>query len=57
MARTHYSEIEGRSGAYLALLGVLTALALGMIVVMILCISGYTWLQRITARSLFHGLP
>jgi molybdopterin-containing oxidoreductase family membrane subunit len=29
MARTHYSEIEGRSGAYLALLGVLGALVLG----------------------------
>jgi Ni/Fe-hydrogenase subunit HybB-like protein len=28
MARTHYSEIEGRSGAYLALLGVLGALIL-----------------------------
>lgn len=30
--------------------GLGNALALGMIVVMILCISGYTWLQRITAR-------
>ncbi|MEX1074285.1 MAG: NrfD/PsrC family molybdoenzyme membrane anchor subunit [Burkholderiales bacterium] len=28
MARTHYSEIEGRSGGYLALLGVLGALTL-----------------------------
>src|SRR5512139_587179 len=29
MARTHYSEIEGRSGGYLALLAVLGALVLG----------------------------